>query len=88
MKITRKEAKLFKETHNKWLNESSFIAKLFAKSVKDSLLNDKDLQQAVSDADKKMQDLRDTIEKEADGDKERVKKNVPLSVRKYLGFNY
>ena len=25
MKITKKEAKLFKESHNKWLNESSFL---------------------------------------------------------------
>lgn len=88
MKITKKEAVLFKETHNKWLNESGFFAKLFAKSVKNNLLNDKELKQAVYDADKKMQDIRDKIEKEADGDKEMVKDALPSNIRKYLGFDY
>ena len=88
MKITKKESILFKETHNKWLNESNFLAKMFVNRVKSALLNDKDLKKAIDDADKHLEDTRDQIESNLDYDKEAVKKYIPADVRKYLGFTY
>jgi len=88
MKITKTEAKLFKETHNKWLNESNFLAKLFVNKVKSSLLNDKDLKKSIDDADKQLEDTRNQIESNLDNNKEAVKKYIPADVRKYLGFDY
>lgn len=88
MKITKKESILFKEAHNKWLNEGNFLAKLFASKVKSALLNDKELKQAIKDADKHVEDARDKIESHLDNDKEAVKKYIPADVRKYLGFDY
>lgn len=88
MKLTKKEAKLFKESHNKWLNESSFLARLFLKSVTSAIKNDKDLQQSIEDADKDLEKTRNKIEKISKGDKEKVKNAIPPDVRKYLGFDY
>ena len=88
MKITKTEAKLFKETHNKWLNESNFLAKFFVNRMKNALLNDKELKKAVEDADKHVEDARNKIESHLDNDKEAVKKYIPADVRKYLGFDY
>jgi len=88
MKITKKESILFKEAHNKWLNEGNFLAKLFARYVKSALLNDKELKQAIADADKEMEDVKDRIEKISGGDKELVKNAIPTNVRKYLGLEY
>ena len=50
MKLTKKEAKLFKESHNRWLNESSFLARLFLKQVTSGIKNDKDLQKSILEA--------------------------------------
>lgn len=88
MKLTKKEAKLFKESHNRWLNESSFLARLFLKQVTSSIKNDKGLQQSIEDADKDLENTRNKIEKIASGDKEKVKDAIPPNVRKYLGFDY
>ncbi len=88
MKITKTEAKLFKETHGKWLNESNFLAKFFVNRVKSALLNDKELKKAVEDADKRVEDVKDRIEKISGGDKELVKKSIPTDVRKFLGLDY
>jgi hypothetical protein len=88
MKLTKKEAKLFKESHNRWLNESNFLARLFLKQVTSSIKNDKDLQKSIEDADKDLENTRNKIEKIASGDKEKVKNAIPPNVRKYLGFDY
>ena len=88
MKLTQKEAKLFKESHNRWLNESSFLARLFLKQVTSGIKNDKDLQKSIEDADKDLENTRNKIEKIASGDKEKVKNAIPPNVRKYLGFDY
>lgn len=88
MKITKTEAKLLKETHDKWLNESNFLAKFFVNRLKNALLNDKELKKAVEDADKRVEDAREKIESYYDKDKEAVKKYIPADVRKYLGFDY
>jgi len=88
MKISKKESVLFKETHSKWLNESNFLAKLFAMRVKSAVENDKDIQQAVKDADLSLEKTKKSIESRFDGDKEAVKDAIPKDVRKYLGFDY
>jgi DNA-binding transcriptional regulator GbsR (MarR family) len=88
MKLTQKEAKLFKESHNRWLNESSFLARLFLKQVTSGIKDDKDLQKSIEDADKDLEKTRNKIEKIASGDKEKVKTAIPPNVRKYLGFDY
>ncbi len=88
MKITKKEANLFKESHNKWLNESSFLARLFLKQVTSGIKDDKGLQKSIEDADKDLEKTRNKIEKIASGDKEKVKAAIPPNVRKYLGFDY
>jgi viroplasmin and RNaseH domain-containing protein len=88
MKLTKNESILFKETHNKWLNESNFLARLFATKVKSAIQNDKDLKKAVEDADKSVENVRKTIESNLDNDKDQVKKWISPEVRKYLGFDY
>jgi viroplasmin and RNaseH domain-containing protein len=88
MKLTKKEQKLFVETHDKWLKENNFLAKLFAKRVTKAVETDKDIQKAVSDADVAIEKTRQSIEKKLNGDKEAVKKSIPADVRKYLGFDY
>jgi hypothetical protein len=88
MKLKLKEANLFKETHNKWLKESNFLARLFAKVVVNAIENDVGVLRAVSDADKALSKTRARIENRLDGDKEAVKNAIPLDVRKYLGFDY
>jgi len=64
------------------------FAKLFAKGVAHKLKNDKDVQNAVNNTDQVMKDARDRIEKSAKGDKEQIKKDLPPSLRKALGFDY
>lgn len=88
MKLTKEQAKLFKETHNKWLNESNFLAKLFARRVAKDVENNKDIQKAVEDADKSLEKTRTKIEKSLSNDKEKIKQAIPSDVRKYLGFDY
>ena len=88
MKLTKQEAKLFKESHSKWLNESSFLAKLFLRTVVSKIKDDKDLQKTIDNADKELEKSRKKIEKIAKGDKEKVKQAIPADVRKYLGFDY
>lgn len=88
MKLKKEEVKLFKETHNKWLNESNFLARLFAKKVKSAIEKDVDLKKAVQDADISLDKTRNKIEKLLNGDKQSVKNAIPADVRKYLGFDY
>lgn len=88
MKLTNEEYMLFKETHNKWLNENRFLAKLFAKRVAKSIKNDTAVQKAVADADDTLEKTKASIEKRLDNDKEAVKNAIPADVRKFLGFDY
>jgi hypothetical protein len=88
MKITKKEKQLFVETHDKWLKEGNFLARLFAKRVTKAVETDKDIQKAVVDADKALEKTKLNIEKKLNGDKEAVKSAIPADVRKYLGFDY
>jgi viroplasmin and RNaseH domain-containing protein len=88
MKLTKQEAKLFKENHNKWLNEGNFLAKLFARRVAKAVENDKDIKKAVEDADKSLEQTRTKIEKSLSNNKEKIKQAIPSDVRKYLGFDY
>lgn len=88
MKLTKKEVKLFRESHSKWLNENSFLAKLFLKKVVNSIKNDPEIKNAIEKADKELEKTRTTIEKISKGNREKVKDAIPLDVRKYLGFDY
>lgn len=88
MKIKKHEVKLFKESHDRWLKENSFLARLFLKKVTSAIKNDKDLQKSIEDADKDLEKTRNKIEKTLNGDKDKVKSAIPLDVRKYLGFDY
>jgi len=88
MKITKEEKKLFTEAHSKWVNEGSFLGKLFARAVKKGIEKDKSIQNAISSADKSLEKAQKQIEARFNGDKEAVKKAIPLNVRKYLGFDY
>jgi hypothetical protein len=88
MKLTKEQSNVLKESHGRWLKESSFLAKLFLKKVVDSIKNDKELQQSIEDADKDLLKTRSKIEKIANGDKDKVKSAIPADVRKYLGFDY
>ena len=88
MKLTKEQAKLFKETHNKWLNESNFLAKLFTRAVEKGISKNPNIKNAINRADSAIDNARAEIEKNLNGDKEKIKKTIPLSVRKYLGFDY
>lgn len=88
MKLSKDEAQLFKESHSKWLKESSFLAKLFLRNVLSNIKNDTDLQKTIANADKELEKSRKKIEKIASGDREKVKQAIPADVRKYLGFDY
>jgi hypothetical protein len=88
MKITKEQKRLFVETHNKWLREGNFIARLFARRVAKSIENDPDIKKAISDADKALEKTKTNIEKSLKGDREAVKSAIPADVRKYLGFDY
>lgn len=88
MKLTKEEKTLFTETHSKWVNESNFLGRLFARAVKKGIDKDKSIQNAVANADKSLSKAQKQIEDRFNGDKEEVKKAIPLKVRKYLGFDY
>jgi DNA-binding transcriptional regulator GbsR (MarR family) len=88
MKLNQKDAKLFKESHNRWLSESNFLGRLFVKKVMSKIKSDKDLQKTIRNADKELEKTRNKIEKISKGDKNLVKKSIPSDVRKYLGFDY
>lgn len=88
MKPTNEEKKLFKETYSKWMNEGSFLSKLFLKTLEKSLKNDPNIKKSIQQADKSLENARQNIEKTAKGDKEAIKKNIPQDVRKALGFDY
>jgi len=88
MKITKKEAVLFKESYNRHLSESNLLAKLFTRAVKKGISKDKNITQAIKRADTAIDMAKANIEKKLNGDREEIKKAIPLSVRKYLGFDY
>jgi hypothetical protein len=88
MKLTKQEAKLFKENHDKWLNESGFLAKLFTRAVEKGVANNPNIKNAINRADSAINQAKSSIEGRFNGDKEQIKKAIPLSVRKYLGFDY
>ena len=88
MRLTEQDKKTLKETHDKWLNEAGWLAKLFIKRAAKDIKSNKDIQKSISNADKYLEKSRKTIEKTLDNDKELVKKRIPTDVRKKLGFDY
>ena len=88
MKLTKEDRKLFKETYSKYKLKEGFISNLFLSILSRNLKSDKNIAKAIKDADESIENARETIEKRFDGNKEAVKKAIPQSVRKYLGFDY
>lgn len=88
MKLTNEDKKLFKKTHDKWLSENKFLAKLFTRAVEKGISKNPNIKSAITKADSAIDNARAQIEKNLNGDKEAIKKAIPPSVRKYLGFEY
>ena len=62
MKATNEDIKLFSEIvkkHN--LTKESFLMKLFKRKLSKQLKNDKNLQQAIKDGDKQIEDLKKAV---------------------------
>jgi len=88
MKITNEDRKLFKEVYSKHKLKEGIVSRIFLSILNRNLKNDKTIQNAIKDADESVENARKTIESRFNGDKEEVKKAIPQSVRKYLGFDY
>jgi len=88
MKLTKEDRQLFKEIYTKHKLKEGFISNLFLSILSRNLKSDKNIAKAIKDADESIETARETIEKRFDGDKDAVKKAIPQSVRKYLGFDY
>jgi hypothetical protein len=88
MKLNKEEVKLFKESHSKWLAENKFLAKLFTKAVKSGVAKNPNIKNAINRADAAIDKARDEIERKFDGNKKEIKNAIPISMRKYLGFDY
>lgn len=79
---------MFKESHSRYLSESKFLAKLFTRAVKKGIDKDPNIANAIKSADAAIDTARADIEKKLNGDRDKIKKAIPLSVRRYLGFDY
>lgn len=66
----------------------SLVGKIFAYTLKWRIKNDPIINKAIRDADENTAKTRKEILELCDGDKEKVKKALPESVRKYLGFDF
>jgi hypothetical protein len=88
MKITNEDRELFKETYLKYKLKEGILSRLFVRALQKNIKNDKGIQDAIKDADASLERAQKTIEDRFDGDTDQVKKAIPDSVRKYLGFNY
>ena len=88
MKVTNEDKKLFKESYTKWVQKESILGKLFLRGVTSSLKNNKDIQSSIKSADKAIENAKQKIEKQANGDRELIKKSLSLEIRKALGFDY
>jgi hypothetical protein len=88
MKITNEDRKLFKEIYSKYKLKEGILSRLFVRALQKNIKNDKGIQNAIKDADTSLERAQKTIEDRFDGDIEQVKKAIPDTVRKYLGFNY
>lgn len=88
MKLTNEDKKLFKEIYSKYNLKEGILSRLFLRVLTKNIKNDKNIQQAIKDADDSLQNAQKSIEKRFDGDKEKVKQAIPDNVRKYLGFDY
>lgn len=88
MKLTKEDRQLFKETYSKYKLKEGILSSLFLRIVGKNIKNDKGIQSAIKDADESLAKAQKTIENRFDGDKDAVKKAIPQSVRKYLGFDY
>ena len=83
MKATNEDIKLFSEIvkkHN--LTKESFLMRLFKKKLSKQLKNDKNLQQAIKDGDKQIEDLKKAVkDMKAKGYK------IPSYAKRYIKKN-
>jgi hypothetical protein len=66
----------------------SIISNLFLSILRRNIKNDKNLANAIKDADDSLVETRKNIEDRLGDDKEKIKRAIPQSVREYLGFDY
>lgn len=66
----------------------SLLGRIYARILKWKVENDPTLTKMVSNADSELAKSRKDILEHLDGDKEKVKKAIPKSVRKALGFDF
>ena len=78
MKITEQDKSLFREIQSKHNFKEGFISTFFKKRLKKALLKDKELQQALRDGDKELEDLKKHIK-----DMERQGMKIPAFLKKY-----
>jgi|TARA_B100001939_G_C16755270_1_gene535902 hypothetical protein len=89
MRLTEQDKNTLKETHDKWLNEAGWLAKLFIKRAAKDIKKNKTIQNAIADADKFTQQSKNKISNLFNGDKEKIKKALPDKIlRKSLGFDF
>lgn len=78
MKITEQDKSLFREIQSRHNLKEGFISTFFKRRLKKALLKDKDLQQALKDGDKELEDLKKHIK-----DMERKGMKIPAFLKKY-----
>tara|TARA_B100000963_G_C22291808_1_gene521755 strand:- start:124 stop:393 length:270 start_codon:yes stop_codon:yes gene_type:complete len=89
MRLTEQDKKTLKETHDKWINEAGWLAKLFIKRAAKDIKKNKTIQNAIADADKFTQQSKNKISNLFNGDKQKIKKALPDErLRKSLGFDF
>jgi hypothetical protein len=80
MKVKSQEQTLFNEIKSKYgLKREGFLTNFFKKSLKSKLDNDTELQQALKDADKSLERLKQNIDS-----LEQKGYHIPKELKKYI----
>lgn len=69
------------------MKSMSIISNLFLSILRRNLKNDKNLANAIKDADNSLVEVRKNIKDRIGDNNEKIKRAIPQSVRKYLGFD-
>ena len=86
MKATNEDIKLFSEIvkkHN--LTKESFLMRIFKRKLSKQLKNDKNLQQAIKDGDKQIEDLKKAVKYEKKKD---IKSHHMLKIPKVRNYKW
>jgi hypothetical protein len=79
MKPTKKDKLLFKEIQSKHNIREGILSMIFKKKLKKALMNDKELQDALRDADKSLDRLKQNV-----SDLEKKGYSIPSELKKYF----